>query len=992
MNASRGVGDAPETLGRDEPVGDAPRLRPGEAERVLLGPARIHHRGRVQLLRPNHNLPEPLSGLIGREEDVAAVAAMVSRSRLVTVAGPGGIGKTRVALAVARAQLALGPAGGPTAAADVPWYPNGAWLVELAPVTDGALVPHAVLSEVLGPPPANAGATHDLVDTIRERRALLVLDNCEHLREGCAALVSRLLRACPNLHVFVTSREPLRVTGERVWWLEPLPVPAAGEGDVAVAAGDAVELFVERARDVAPGFALGGALAPCVVEICRRLDGLPLAIELAAARAAVLSPAEILDRLDDRFHLLTGGSADAEPRHKTLRATLEWSHGLLSATEAVVFRRLAAFAVSWSLAAAEQVCSGEGVAADEVLDVLGALRAKSLIGADEGTDTTRYRMLETVREYARDRLRAAGEENAILRRHASWCVARAERAEDSRDREHEAWLERLDEDADNFRAALVWARDAGEAETGLRLANALTWFWQTRGNLQEALEWLQWGLSSLGEGRTAARAKALRNVGRIVHTLGDHDRGLAMIDRSVALFREVGNTDEAGGCVCHDLFQMCRNPLHAIPAMERNLAAVRAMDDPNRLAHALSNLGLARFFRGDAAGAKSCFVEVLGLRPAGIDGDAAEQALMGVARVALLTGEYREAETALLEVLEHGKRVGDPDAQSAALSMLGELSRARGDTANARRLLAEALRLAREAGAALSIGRCELLLAGVELADGALEPARALYAQAMRRVEAGATLAYHQVRCELGLADVALASGKIQVAASLYADTHDAARANGDDQGVARALSGQAAVARASGDVEEALRLRHAAIELEERIGDVPAITRSLEALARLATLEERFEKAARLFGAASGLRDRLDLARPARLEAAYQADLVIARQNMEPSRWDDAWEQGRRLSVKGAVAYARKGRGRRRRPASGWESLTPAERDVVALVVAGLTNPEVGERLFISRRTVGHHLDHVYAKLGIHSRRELVREALSRARHGWPGSDVSGS
>jgi DNA-binding CsgD family transcriptional regulator len=425
---------------------------------------------------------------------------------------------------------------------------------------------------------------------------------------------------------------------------------------------------------------------------------------------------------------------------------------------------------------------------------------------------------------------------------------------------------------------------------------------------------------------------------------------------------------------------MCRNPLHAIPLMEKNVTRIRGTDDPDQLGHALSNLGLARFFRGDIVGARSCFAEVLGLRVRGTDNEPGYDALFMLARIALLEGDYDAVEPPLMQVLEHSERVGDPDDRSAALSLLGDLARARGDTYRARVLLCDAMELAHESGAALSIGRCELFLASVEYAEGALGPAGSLYAQARGRAEAGATLAYHLVRCNLGLADVAAARGRNAAGATLYDEARATARANGDEQGIALAQAGLANLARVSGDLESAIRLGHEALELQEQVGDLPAITSSLEALASFDAAGERLERAARLFGAASALRQSRGFARPAPEQAAYDRDVELTRRRLGDEEWERAFSQGTNTSPEEAVAYARKGRGGRRRPSNGWESLTRAEREVVALVVQGLTNPEVGERLFISRRTVQHHLTHVYAKLGIRTRRELARAVAARA------------
>ena len=942
---------------------------PGEASSI----AALRARPRPDRRRPAiaaGNLPEPVSSLVGRRDDVAGVARLVGGSRLVTICGPGGVGKTRVVVEAARACQGHDAERSGTADVRAVGGLDGAWMVELASIGDPDMVPHAVLSELVevGGNGARGRPVDDLVRSLRSRRALLVLDNCEHVLDSATALVSGLLRACPRLRVLTTSRQPLGIAGERVWWLQPLAV-----------AGDAVTLFVDRAREVNAAFALGPDTAGVVEEICRRLDGMPLAIELAATRALVLSPDEILARLRDRFELLTATAPSAGARRqRTLKATLDWSHDLLAPQEAVFLRRLSVFSGGWSLDAAERVCADERDLPERTLDLTAALVAKSLIVAQRLGTPTRYRMLQTVRAYGRERLDGAGETARLLAAHAEWCTARAEQALDGRDgRGREDWLRALEEDHDNFRAALAWARDGGHVDIALRLADALAWFWETRGHLQEGLDWLESALAA-SEDRTAgpsrARAGVMRSVGRFVQMLGDHGSGMAIIDRSVDLFRSLGQVDEAQSCVCHDALHVCGNPLYAAPAIEAGLDRIREMGDPRRLAHALSNLGQARFFVGDAAGARRCFGEVLDLKAAGIDGDAADEALLGLGRVGLLVGDLATAEPPLHAALANAERSGDPDGRCAALSLLGEVARLRGDTVGARTLLETALEAAKDGCPAISIGRCELFLGHVDVADGALDDARRRYAQALRRTQAGATHHYHQTRCILGLAEVAAATGKHELAAGYLDEAADAAQASGDTHAAARALSGQADLTAAAGDLDTAVHLHHQAVNLEERIGDRHAIARSLEALGALAALHAQGDKAGRLFGAAHVLRQQLGIPRPALAEARYAAARAQARRTLSPEAWDAAWEQGIGLSVQETLSYARKGRGARRRPRFGWESLTPAERDVVALVAQGLTNREVAERLFVSRRTVGNHLTRVYGKLAIHTRRELIR------------------
>ena len=362
-----------------------------------------------------HNLPAELSTFIGRNSELAELTQTLVAGRLTTLTGVGGVGKTRLGLRVANELAAT--------------FADGVWLVELAGLSDPSLVPRALATVLAVHEQPDRSMTDVLADVLRPRQLLVALDNCEHLIEACAALVVTLLRACPGLHVLATSREALGVPGEQVWPVPPLslPDPSSGEALRQLEASEAVRLFVARCRDALPGFALAEQNAPAVVEICRRLDGLPLAIELAAARIRGLTPEQIAARLDDRFRLLAGGSRTALPRHRTLRGTIEWSHDLLSEPERILFRRLAVFAGGWTVEAAEGICSGDGIAAEDVLDLLLKLVERSLVVADRSGPAVRYRMLETIREYAAERLREAGEEAMLRTRHRDCLLAMAER-------------------------------------------------------------------------------------------------------------------------------------------------------------------------------------------------------------------------------------------------------------------------------------------------------------------------------------------------------------------------------------------------------------------------------------------------------------------------------------------------------------------------------------------------------------------------------------
>jgi predicted ATPase len=439
---------------------------------------------------------KPLTSFVGRDEDVSRVRKMLAEGRLVTLTGPGGAGKTRLAieLAVLLARESPADAAGPGG------EPSGCQvtIVELTPVTDPGDLPYAVLhalgvrqSPVLGH--AGAGqiaATADpmqrLVAALAKRRDLLILDNCEHVVAAAAALADEVLAGCPGVRVLVTSREPLRITGEALWPVPPLPVPPAPGGSSPIAGYASVRLLADRAAAVRPDFQVDEATADDVARICRALDGMPLAIELAAARLRTLSAAQLAERLDARFELLTGGSRTAVPRHQTLRAVVDWSWELLSGPEQVLARRLAAFPGGATLTAAEQVCQDAALPAEAVLPALFGLVEKSFLTVDENGEP-RYRMLETIRAYCAERLAEAGEEDQARRAFATYFLRLAETADPMlRGSQQQIWMRRLAADQDNIHAALRWAIDRRDAALALRFGHALGWFWLLRGQRRES--------------------------------------------------------------------------------------------------------------------------------------------------------------------------------------------------------------------------------------------------------------------------------------------------------------------------------------------------------------------------------------------------------------------------------------------------------------------------------------------------------------------------
>jgi predicted ATPase/DNA-binding CsgD family transcriptional regulator len=476
-----------------------------------------------------NNLPLQLSSLVGRERERTEAGTLLAERRLLTLTGPGGSGKTRLALAVANDATER--------------FEDGVWWVALAALSDPELVPQAVASVLDVRERPGQPLTEALADHLASMDTLLILDNCEHLVEACERLAGALLYACPKVRILSTSRESLGVAGETVLLVPPLSLPGPGHPPTPKELGryEAVRLFVERAASATPIFELTERNAPDVALLCRDLDGIPLAIELAAARTKVLSAKQISSRLAENFRLLKSTSRTADPRQQTLAATLEWSHELLSEPERAVFRRLSVFAGGFTLEAAESICAGGDIEVDDVLELLTRLVDKSIVSVvEDGAAEARYRLLEILRQYALEKLVEADEAEGARWRHARYYLALAEEAEPELSGAQEGiWLERLEAEHGNLRAALGWSLDGGDNGLGLRLAGVLGGFWYKRGYLSEGRRWLERELAASGAASAIERATALDQAGWIALYQGDLESSVTLLEEGLHLFREL---------------------------------------------------------------------------------------------------------------------------------------------------------------------------------------------------------------------------------------------------------------------------------------------------------------------------------------------------------------------------------------------------------------------------------------------------------------------
>jgi non-specific serine/threonine protein kinase len=678
---------------------------------------------------PTHNLPLELTSFVGRVAEMAAVRTLLAETRLLTLVGTGGVGKTRLALRVAAEAL--------------PEFADGVWLVELASLSDQDLVAPTVAAALGLRDDPERPPLDTLVAGIAHRRLLLLLDNCEHLIDACAELAEALLRACPHLRLLATSREALSCEGETVWRVPSLALPGPRADPAAVADSGAARLFVERAAAARPGFALTDANAAAVAQICRRLDGIPLALELAAARLRGLSVQELAVRLDERFRLLTGGRRTGLPRQQTLRATVEWSYELLEEPERLLFDRLSVFAASFDAVAAEAVCAGGEVAESEVLELLLRLVDKSLVGADAiGQGATRYHLLETLRQYGCERLAGRAEAAEARERHAGYFLLLAETTlERLSGPEQMAALEHLEAARDDLQAAFAWFLESGAPEKSLRALGPMLAIYFLRGTTEGRSLMTQLLAAPTLQVPGPERAAALLRAGRWLCHIGD-GAGFALLDEALALARQFGDTPLVADSL--NALGVCRfdpwgDPAGARPPMEEALALYRALGYRGATILFLPILGQVVGALGEHALAAALAEEGLGLSRETGNAHGLAYAHEVLGEVAYARGEDTEAEWLWTESLVTYRELREPIAIATVEGDLGRLALRQGRRMEARQRFTAAL-------AALRVREPDVLVWGLsELAGLTLVVAmEGEHARALRL--AGATTAAHDVR------------------------------------------------------------------------------------------------------------------------------------------------------------------------------------------------------------------------------------------------------
>lgn len=905
---------------------------------------------RTAAVVPSHHLPVHLTSFVGRQAEIDAALTALSDNRLVTLTGAGGVGKTRLAVQAAGA-----------AAGD---YGDGVYYVDLAPVTHPDVVP-AAAARALGLPDQPGQSTVDtLARFLRQRHMLLVLDNCEHLLDASAALAVAVLSAAPKVRVLATSREPIGAAGEATWHVPSMALD-----------GDAIELFTDRARLARADFDLTDQNVEAVTEICRRLDGMPLAIELAAARVRALSLNEIRDSLHDRFRLLTGGSRTAVRRQQTLRASVDWSHALLTDTERILFRRLAAFLGGFDLDAAQAVAGADGIEYYQVLDQLTLLVDKSLVVAENASGATRYRLLETVRQYALEKLGESGEADGVRSRHRDHYSAMAALLDAPARDDYASRLEQAAMEMDNLRSAFGWSLENEEFESALNLASALQPVWYQGGRMREGHAWFDAAVAGDIDVTPAVHVRALADKA-VLDFVIDGDVSQEQVRQAVVMARELGDAGllaralTASGFIAGAGYDS--ETARTYYAEAADLA--RRVDDRWRLCQILTWQANTAVQAGDPNAARIAAEEGLQLAEAIGDRPNARGCRVYFGWAMVMRGELDAAVAYIRETEEACRAAQDSWHQLACFQSLGTALVYQGEVEAARLVADAALVTGAELGGYFLVYG-ESVSSATALASGDLPEAR-------RATDAAARL-WGLVTAEFAAAErvihgseIALTDGDL-VLARRWAD--DAApvlvgwhRAMG--------LATRARIAIAQGEPDQAARDAHEALTAAADSGSHVAVPDALELLARLKDHSRRHD-AVRLLGAADAMRRRIGSVRMAVHRADHDAAVAAFRGGLGDDDFGAAWAEGAALTTAEAISFALRGRGERKRADSGWEALTPAELDVVRLVCEGLGNKEVAARLFISPRTVQAHLTHVYTKLGVSSRVQLARSASERDR-----------
>jgi len=841
---------------------------------------------------PN-NLPIQLTTLVGREQEVLELKKLLAESRLVTLTGAAGCGKTRLALAVA-AELAEE-------------YSDGVWFVDLAAITAPTLVPQTVAGALGVQEQPRREITDTLVDYLKPRRLLLLLDNCEHLLRACTALASTLLRSCPDLSILPTSREPLGVPGENSWRVPSLSLPDPDKPPSLeeLPLFESGRLFLERARAANPDFTLDADEAAAVSQICHRLDGIPLAIELAAPLTAVLTCEQIAARLGDMFRLLTGGSTTALERQQTLRAAVEWSHQLLTEAEQALLRRLSVFVGGFTLEAAEGVGAGAPVETEQVLDLLSRLVHKSLVTRERRPHAARYRLLETIKQYARERLVESGDGPAVRTLHRDWFLALAEEAEPElwQGARQTEWIETLALEQDNLRAALEWSASDTSPDSLARLGRALLRFWYMRAQAGEGRRWLAKALERSEDLSPSLHAHVIDAAGLLAYAQHDHKQARSLEEEALAIMRDLG--DDVGIAralnVLGNVLMSLSDIEGARALYEEGLAIRERLGDKRGAAALLANLANVAHSLGDLSRVREFHERALGINRE--VGDRYNEAMTLLVRgeLSLQEGEYSDAKPHFEKALSIGRELGARQIVGPSLGFLGGLALTEGDYAAARAWWVESADMAREAeevwGEKISRG-------GIAYLDGDFPRARALALQAVEATRESGEKGF-MIFSMTWAAYAAEAESDYQAAHLIWEEAVSVAREIPGQADLPEPLRSLGHMMLKKKDASKAEELFREALgksrERNERLG----LTEAMEGMAAVAAASAAPERAALLLGAAGELRDLIGAVIFPHRKADHRQLVEEVTNSLGEGSFEDAWSRGQQMSLDEAIAYA---------------------------------------------------------------------------------------
>lgn len=893
-------------------------------------------------------LPVELTSFVGRAGQIGDIGNLLTHNRVVTLTGAGGAGKTRLAVQVAT-----------EAEAD---FGGEVFFVDLAPINDPAVVPVAVARALeLADQPGRT-----TMETIRrfvvDRRLLVVLDNCEHLLDACCELLASVLDAGRAVSVLATSREPIGIPGELTW-----RVPSLSIND------EAVELFVDRARRSRSDFVPDPQQVTTIVEICRRLDGMPLAIELAAARTRTLSLPQILDSLRSGFRLLTGGARTAVRRQQTLSASIDWSHSLLTETERLLLRRVAVFSGGFDLDAVIEVGADNDAERAQIVDVLGLLVDKSLIVADDSGEAMRYRLLETVRQYGLEKLAASGEADRVRTRHRDHFAGAAVRLQTEIRGDGTPLIPWAEIEMDNLRAAYAWSCENAEFETALAMVSALRRLWLKRGRFREG----HMGFEAVFSDERyrddqithAVRVVAVADAAQLAVWLAIPASLQRAEDALTAAEQTADDVLMARATMACGMLSWDQPDVSG-RYLSQSVDLARRCTDRSILGEALGYGTFGSFAAGmptlaEDTGTEGCRVaESLG------DGFMSRYCRVFVSNALVVQGRLAEAADLAQSVVTDAHSDSDRPMEAFGLLTLGQALVFMGRAEDGEAAEIAALDIAAALGG-FHEDSAYVVRAGAALVRGDAAAAVRLCESALQNTYARKELF---IRCILPQAETMLACSDI-AGARRWAD-ENVALFPGAFQVLA--LTTRARVALAQGELHRAELDAHDALETAEPTGAYLRVPDAFECLAAVAAGGAP-TRAARLLGAAQGIRHRQQEARFAVFDHDHAATVAALVESLGTGAFEVALAEGAALSTEEAIAFAQRGRGERKRPTSGWASLTPAELDVVRLLSEGLSNKDIAARLFISPRTAQTHLTHIYSKLNLTSRVQVVQEA---ARH----------